>query len=65
MQQILSVPLMTAWTCLIALLDQGQCSASSGIELFTKLFSNSPLQEVKFFPKNYTDNTLISNSLMH
>lgn len=62
MQQILSVPLMTAWTCLIALLDQGQCSASSGIELFTKLFSNSPLQEVlsKELYRQYTYLELIN-----
>lgn len=46
MQKVLSVPLMTAWKCLIALLGQGQCSASCRIELFTKLFSNSLLQEV-------------------
>lgn len=62
---MLSVPVMTAWTRMIALLDQGQCSASCSIELFTKLFSNSPLQADKCFPKKYTDNTLISNSFMH
>lgn len=64
-QKVLSVPLMTAWTRMTALLDQGQCSASCSFELFTKLFSNSPLQEVKCFPKKYADNTLISNSFKH
>lgn len=56
MQKVLSVPLMTAWKCLIALLDQGQSSASCSTELFTKLFSNSPLQEVlsKELHRQYT-----------
>lgn len=62
---MLSVVLLTACTCMIALLDQSQCSSSYRIEFFTKLFSNSPLQEVKCFPKNYKDNALISNSSMH
>jgi len=50
---------------MIALLDQGQRSAFCSIELFMELFSNSPLQEVKSFPKKQTDNMLISNSFMH
>lgn len=56
-------PLLTAWTHLIALLDQGQCSAPCKIKFFTKSLTIAPCKKSRTSQK--LDSSFDCSSFMH